>query len=215
MLTSIIYTQWIGVAIKQVNQADYFSLTDIAKYKNHEFPADVVKNRLRNKNTIAFLGIWEKLYNPNFKLVEFDQFKNEAWYNSFVLSPEKWIDKTKAIGLITIHTDAIKENLIPKELSKEEISMIYASEADILNKVLFGKTASEWTIENPEKVWNIRDYATIEQLVVLSNMESINALLIWRWLSQSRRIEELSKTAISQMKSLTDNKSLAKLTRKM
>jgi len=215
MLTSIIHTQWIGVAIKQVNQADYFSLTDIAKYKNHEFPADVVKNRLRNKNTIAFLGIWEKLYNPNFKLVEFDQFKNEAWYNSFVLSPEKWIDKTKAIGLITIHTDAIKENLIPKELSKEEISMIYASEADILNKVLFGKTASEWTIENPEKVWNIRDYATIEQLVVLSNMESINALLIWRWLSQSRRIEELSKTAISQMKSLTDNKSLAKLTRKM
>jgi len=215
MLTSIIYTQWIGVAIKQVNQADYFSLTDIAKYKNHEFPADVVKNRLRNKNTIAFLGIWEKLYNPNFKLVEFDQFKNEAWYNSFVLSPEKWIDKTKAIGLITIHTDAIKENPIPKELSKEEISMIYASEADILNKVLFGKTASEWTIENPEKVWNIRDYATIEQLVVLSNMESINALLIWRWLSQSRRIEELSKTAISQMKSLTDNKSLAKLTRKM
>jgi len=215
MLTSIIHTQWIGVAIKQVNQADYFSLTDIAKYKNHEFPADVVKNRLRNKNTIAFLGIWEKLYNPNFKLVEFDQFKNEAWYNSFVLSPEKWIDKTKAIGLITIHTDAIKENLIPKELSKEEISMIYASEADILNKVLFGKTASEWTIENPEKVWNIRDYAAIEQLVVLSNMESINALLIWRWLSQSRRIEELSKTAISQMKSLTDNKSLAKLTRKM
>lgn len=101
---------------------------------------------------------------------------------------------------------------MPKELTKEEISMVYASEADMLNKVLFGKTASEWRNKNIDKEWNIRDYATIEQLVVLSNMESINALFIEKGISQIQRIEELSKTAISQMKSLTDNRSLQKLT---
>ena len=273
MNQSTINTQWIIIAIKQINQDDYFSLTDIAKFKNPEFPADVIKNRLRNKNTIAFLGIWEKLYNHDFNMVEFDQFKNESWYNSFVLSPQKWIDQTNAIGLVTksgrywwwtfahkdiaiefasrisvefrlylvkdfqrlkeeeqkklsqewnvtrtlskinykIHTDAIKDNLIPKELSKDEISMVYASEADMLNKILFGKLASEREYEHPNKNGNIRDYATIEQLVVLSNMESINALLIERWLSQTERILELSKIAISQMKSLTDNRSMQKL----
>lgn len=275
-MSSSITTKGITILIKQINQDDYFSLTDIAKFKNAEFPADVIKNWMRNKNTIDFLGIWEKLYNPNFNMVEFDQFKNEAWYNAFVLSPQKRTEKTNAIWLTTksgrywwwtfahkdiaiefaswisvefrlylvkdfqrlkeeeqkrlsqernitrtlskvnykIHTDAIKENLIPKKLTKEEISMIYASEADMLNKVLFGKTASEWRSENNDKDWNIRDYATIEQLVVLSNMESINALFIEKWLSQIQRIEELSKTAISQMKSLTDNRSLQKLTHK-
>ena len=268
-----ITTKGIKVAIKQINQKDYFSLTDIAKYKNAEFPADVIKNWLRNKNTIGFLGIWEKLYNQNFNMVEFDQFKNEAWYNAFVLSPQKRIHKTNAIWLITksgrywwwtfahkdiaiefaswisvefklylikdfqrlkeeeqkilsqernimrtlskinykIHTDAIKENLIPKKLTKKDISAVFASEADLLNKVLFGKTANERKIKNTDKKWNIRDYTNIEQLVVLSNMESINALLIDKGLSQKQRIEQLSKTAISQMKSLTDNKSFKKL----
>jgi len=218
---------------------DYISLTDIAKYKNPESPADVIKNWMRTRFTIDYLGTWEQLYNQNFKLVEFDQFKNEAGSNAFVLSPQKWIESTNAVGLISksgrgggtyahkdiafefaswisvefklyiikdyqrlkadensrisldwnvkrilakvnyrIHTDAIRDNLIPPELTKRQQSFVYADEADLLNTALFGMTAAEWRKENVGKNGNIRDYATIEQLLVLANLENVNALYI-------------------------------------
>ena len=252
-----------NVTIVKINDFDFISLTDIAKYKSPDAPADVVKNWLRSKNTIELLGLWEKLNNLNFKLVEFDQFKNEAGYNHFVLSPKKWIVQTNAIGLRSkagknggtyahkdiafefaswvsvefklylikefqrlkedennrlklewnfqrtlakvnyhIHTDAIKENLIPEKLSKKQISYVYANEADVLNLALFGKTAKQWREENPNEKGNIRDYATIEQLVVLSNMESINAMLIQQNIPQPERLQQLNQLAITQMKSL-------------
>ena len=249
---------------------DYISLTDIAKYKNSNAPADIVKNWMRNRSTIEFLGLWEKLNNPAFKLVEFDQFKNDAGANYFVLSPQKWIETTNAIGLVSksgryggtyahkdiafefaswissefklylikefqrlkdderkqlgwdirrnltkinyrIHTDAIKENLIPAELSKQQINNIYASEADVLNMALFGKTAKEWRDTNPDKKGNIRDYANISQLVCLSNLENLNAHFIDDGLPQDERLVKLNKIAIQQMKLLTDDSSIKKL----
>lgn len=260
--STMLQVQWLAI---NVIQNDFISLTDIAKYKNSQFPADVVKNRLRNKNTIAFLGIWEKLYNPNFNMVEFDQFKNEAGLNAFVLSPQKWTESTNAIWIITkswrywwwtfahkdiaiefanrisvefrlyfikefqrlkeqenkaldrnvkrfltkinykIHIDSIKENLIPKQLSKDEINYIYADEADVLNKALFGITAKEWRDSNIWKKGNIRDYTSIEQLIILANIESMNAQFIKMWILQSKRLELLNNTAITQMKSLIGN----------
>ncbi len=255
------------------DNSDYISLTDIARHKNPAFPADVVKNWMRTRGTIDFLGLWEKLHNPAFKLVEFDQFKNEAGVNSFVLPPQKWIEKTDAIGLISksgrhgggtfahkdiafefaswvsaefklylliefqrlkqeedsrlnlewnfqrilakinykIHTDAIKDKLIPLELSKDQINMKYANEADLLNVALFGLTSKTWRNKNSYLKGNIRDYASIEQLVVLSNLESINALLIREGISSEERIKKLNNTAITQMKSLLTNIETKKL----
>jgi hypothetical protein len=255
------------------NDIDFISLTDIARRKNPTFPADVIKNWMRTRSTIEFLGLWEKLHNPIFKLVEFDQFKNEAGANSFVLPPQKWIEKTCAIGLISksgrygggtfahkdiafefaswvsaefklyllvefqrlkqdenkrlklewnlqrtlakinyrIHTDAIKEKLIPHKLTKNQINIKYADEADLLNVALFGITAKAWRNQNPKLKGNIRDHASIEQLVVLSNLESINALLIREGLSQQDRILKLNNSAIIQMKSLLVNSSIKKL----
>jgi len=253
-----------------VDEDDYISITDIAKYKNQKSPADIIKNWLRNRMTIEFLGIWEKLNNPEFKLVEFDQFRMQAGLNSFVLSPQKWIKSTNAIGLISksgryggtyahkdiafefaswisvefklylikefqrlkdeerkqlgwdirrnltkinyrIHTDAIKENLIPAELSKAQISSIYASEADILNMALFGMTAAQWRDKNPDKKGNIRDYADVSQLVCLANLENLNALFINEGLPQKIRLERLNKIAIQQMKILTDGARIKRL----
>ena len=271
---STIHAKDVEISIvTSINNEDYISLTDIAKYKNPEFPADVIKNWLRVHSTIEFLGLWEQLHNQNFKLVEFDQFKIESGSNSFVLSPQKWIKTTNAIGIVSksgryggtyaykdiafefaswvspefklyiiqdyqrlksekshqdtldwnvkrllskanyrIHTDAIKQNLIPPDVSKINQSRIYANEADLLNVALFGKTASEWRNENPDKKnENIRDYATIEQLLVLSNLESLNALLIEKGVSQDERLKQLNSTAIQQLKSLTNNKSVHKL----
>ena len=271
---STIHAKDVEISIvTSINNEDYISLTDIAKYKNPEFPADVIKNWLRVRSTIEFLGLWEQLYNQNFKLVEFDQFKIESGSNSFVLSPQKWIKTTNAIGIVSksgryggtyaykdiafefaswvspefklyiiqdyqrlksekshqdtldwnvkrllskanyrIHTDAIKQNLIPPDVSKINQSRIYANEADLLNVALFGKTASEWRNENPDKKnENIRDYATIEQLLVLSNLESLNALLIEKGVLQGERLKQLNSTAIQQLKSLTNNKSVHKL----
>lgn len=259
--------------ISKPSQDDYISLTDIAKYKNSEFPADVIKNWLRIRNTIEFLGLWEQLNNPEFKLVEFDQFKNEAGANSFVLSPQKWIRTTKAIGIISksgrygggtfahkdiafefaswispefklyiikdyqrlktdeariksidwnvkrllskanykIHTNAIKLNLIPPEISKKEQGYIYADEADLLNIAMFGQTASQWRSNNPDLKGNIRDYATVEQLLVLSNLESINATLIDQGVEQQERLYQLNKIARAQLNALTNNKSVHQL----
>ena len=245
---------------------DYVCITDIAKQKNPEFPADVVKNWMRSKNTVAFLGLWEQLNNPAFKLVEFDQFKSEAGLNSFVLPPQTWIEKTGAIGLISksgryggtyaqsdiafefaswvsvefklylvtefqrlksdeqkllgwsvkreltklnyrIHTDAIKENLIPAELTAKQTAIVYASEADVLNMALFGMTAKEWSAANPDLKGNMRDYADIAQLICLANLESLNAVLIEEKLSQPQRLARLNQVAIKQMRILTEEKS--------
>jgi hypothetical protein len=253
-------------------EEDFISITDIAKYKNSDSPADVIKNWLRTKNTIEFLGFWEKINNPDFKLVEFDQFWQNAGANTFVLSPHKWIDSTNAIGIISkpgknggtfahkdiafefaswisaefklyiikefqrlkeeenerlllgwdakrtlakinykIHTDAIKEHIIPNVVTQKEISFIYANEADVLNVALFGMTAKQWRDKNPSKSGNIRDDADVRQLVCLANLESMNAELIRQNISQSNRLKQLNKIAIIQMKSLTKSKSIKKL----
>lgn len=251
--------------ISQGNQDDYISLTDIARYKSDE-PKDVIKNWMRSKSTIEFLGLWEQLNNPNFKGVEFDAFKNEAGANAFTLSPQKWIDSTNAIGIISragrgggtfahkdiafefaswvsaefklyiikdyqrlksdensrlslewnvnrtiskinykIHTDAIKDKLIPLGVTPAQQGITYASEAEVLNVALFGKTSKEWRVENPDKKGNIRDYATIQQLIVLSNLESMNAELIKEGISQRERLCKLNKMAIEQLTSLLGN----------
>ena len=238
---------------------DYISLTDIARYKSDD-PNDVIKNWMRGKDVIQFLGLWEKLNNPDFKPVEFDGFKMEAGTNAFTLSPQKWITATNAIGIISkagryggtfahtdiafefaswisaefklyiikdyqrlkndensnsslgwnlnrelvkinyrIHTDAIKENLIPESMANKLQGIVYANEADILNVSLFGKTARQWRDENPGLTGNIRDYATYHQLIVLINLESMNAELIKMGLSQNERVLRLNKMAIEQM----------------
>jgi len=261
----IINVQEISIQVITEKELDYICITDMANAKENESrAADVIKNWIRNRYTLEFLGTWEQMNNQNFKVVEFDHFKMQAGLNSFVLSVSEWIEKTNAIGFIVkrgryggtyahrdiafefgsaisapfklylikefqrlkeeetnrnklewnlqrtlakvnyrIHTDAIKDNLVPKELSKQEINTIYASEADMLNMALFGKTALQWRTENPEAEGNIRDAATIGQLVVLSNMESINALLIHQGLSQAERLRQLNQVAITQMKSFT------------
>ncbi|NLJ08037.1 MAG: KilA-N domain-containing protein [Sphingobacteriales bacterium] len=268
-----IIVQNIPVQVIIENKLDYICITDMANAKENESrAADIIKNWIRNRYTLEFLGTWEQMYNPNFKVVEFDHFRMQAGLNSFVLSVSEWIAKTNAIGFIVkkgryggtyahkdiafefgsaisapfklflikefqrlkedennrlqlewnlqrtlakvnyrIHTDAIKENLIPKELSKNEINFIYANEADMLNMALFGKTAQQWRNENPDAEGNIRDMATIEQLVVLSNLESINAVLIHQGLSQPERLTQLNQVAITQMKSLIGNVQLKKL----
>ncbi|WP_195439694.1 KilA-N domain-containing protein [Parabacteroides goldsteinii] len=238
---------------------DYISLTDIARYKSDD-PNDVIKNWMRGKDVIQFLGLWEKLNNPDFKPVEFDGFKMEAGTNAFTLSPQKWITATNAIGIISkagryggtfahtdiafefaswisaefklyiikdyqrlkndensnsslgwnlnrelvkinyrIHTDAIKENLIPESMANKLQGIVYANEADILNVSLFGKTARQWRDENPGLTGNIRDYATYHQLIVLINLESMNAELIKMGLSQNERVLRLNKMAIEQI----------------
>lgn len=266
IIKSIINANGIEIRVSSTNESDYISLTDIAKKRNPEFPADVIKNWMRSRSTIEFLGLWEKLNNPNFKLVEFDQFKQEAGTNSFVLPPQKWIDRTNAIGIISksgryggtyahtdiafefaswispefklyiikdyqrlktdeshikqidwnikreiaksnykIHTDAIKEKLILPTLSNAQISYTYASEADVINVALFGITAKSWRKMHPEAKGNIRDTATIEQLIVLSNLESMNAVFIREGLAQSERLFKLNQIAIFQLQSLWKN----------
>lgn len=262
-----------GISIKtfKLEKENYISLTDIARNKNANEPKDVVKNWMRSRTTIEFLGLWEQLNNPDFKGVEFDSFMFEAGSNSFTLSPSKWIETTNAKGIVSkqgnnggtfahqdiafefaswvsssfklylikefqrlkeeesdrlklewnfqrtlakvnyhIHTDAIKENLIPETLNKSQISFIYANEADVLNMALFARTAKQWRDENPDKKGNIRDYATIEQLVVLSNMESTNALFIHQRMEQPERLVQLNQLAITQMKSLLNHNTTVK-----
>ena len=251
----------IEISFLQANQEDYICITDIAKFKNPEAPADIIKNWLRSKNTIELLGLWERLHNPVFKLVEFDQFKNEAGYNHFVLSPQKWIETTNAIGLQSksgryggtfahvdialefaswvsvefkfylikefqylknqqakeldwnikrkltkinyrIHTDAIKENLVPDNLTPQQISYVYANEADVLNMALFGKTAKQWRDKNPSEKGNIRDYANVSQLVCLANLENLNAVFVNEGIPQHERLKKLNQIAIGQMRIL-------------
>ena len=246
-----------SVTIISVNENDYINLTDIAKYKSND-PTAVIGNWLRNRNTIEYLGIWESLYNPNFKPLEFEGFKKEAGLNAFTLSPTKWINTTNAIGIISksgryggtyahkdiafkfaswisvefelyivkefqrlkneehqqlgwsakcelskinyrIHTDAIKQNLIPQEVTPVQANIIYANEADVLNVAMFGMTAKQWREANPELTGNIRDYATINELICLSNMENLNAVFIEQGMPQSKRLVRLNQIAIHQM----------------
>lgn len=272
---SMIHADGVDISVVTTvgSEDDYISLTDIAKHRNPEFPADVVKNWMRLRSTLEFLGLWEELNNPNFNMVDFDQFKNDAGSNAFVMSPQKWIKSTNAIGLISksgrygggtfahkdiafefaswlspefklyiikdyqrlkedeghrlaldwnvkrilvsanykIHTDAIKENLIPPELSKQQQGYVYADEADLLNVVLFGKTAKQWRTENPGVKGNIRDYATIEQLLVLTNLENLNAYLVNQGVPQSERMKKLRATVVYQLKTLSESKGAREL----
>ena len=249
----------------QTRQAkDYISLTDIARYKDAERTDYIIANWLRNRNTIEFLGIWERLNNPGFNPIEFDGIKKQAGLNSFILTAKRWIEATGAIGLISktgryggtyahkdiafefaswisvefklylikefqrlkdeerkqlgwdirrnlvkinyrIHTDAIKENLIPPELTKHQTNLIYASEADVLNMALFAMTAKEWRDRHPDEKGNIRDYANVSQLVCLSNLENFNALFIQEKIPQAERLRKLNQIAIQQMRLLTDD----------
>ena len=251
-----------------INKDDYFSLTDIARYKNQEEPRFVIQNWMRRIDTIQYLGLWEQLNNPKFNRVEFDTFRSEAGHNYFTMTPKKWIEGVNAIGIVSkagkynsgtyahkdialqfaswispeinlyiikefqrlkaeeqkqldwsvkrelakinyrIHTDAIKDSIIiPLEISKEQATFVYASEADVLNVALFGMTAKEWRDKNPDKKGNIRDYAEVSQLICLSNLENLNAYLIERGISQSERLVELNKAAIRQMKVLAEERS--------
>ena len=249
-----------SVSVIKYDETEFISLTDIAKFKSEE-PNAVIANWLRNRNTIEYLGIWETLYNTDFKPLEFEGFKKEAGLNAFTLSPTKWIESTNAKGIIVksgryggtyahkdiafkfaswisvefelyfikefqrlkeeeqkqlgwsakrelakinyrIHTDAIKQNLIPPELTPAQKSFVYADEADMLNVAMFGMTARQWREANPELKGNIRDYASINQLICLSNMENLNAVFINDGLSQRERLEKLNKIAIQQMKVL-------------
>ena len=245
----------INISVTGIGDDDFVSLTDIAKTKNPEFPSDVVRNWMRLRSTIEFLGLWEKINNGNFNSTEFDLFRNEAGANAFVMTPTKWIRETGAIGIKSsrgkysegtfahrdialefaswisaevklyiikefqrlkvqeseqlewhgkrmltklnylIQTDAVKEHLVPVELSYEQKSYIYANEADLLNVALFGKTAKEWREANPNKEGNIRDYANTIELAILSNLEYLNSMLISQKLSQYERLVLLNKEA--------------------
>lgn len=265
MKKNIIKVSGTEIIIFKNKESDFISLTDIARYRGPETD-DIIKNWLRNRGTLDFLGLWEKLNNPNFKPVEFDGLRNSSGNSYFVLSPSKWVTITSARGIIVkqgkyggtfahpdiafkfaswisaefelflikefqrlkaeeserlrlgwdvkrtlakinykIHTDAIKENLIPKELTKNAKDIIYANEADVLNMALFGITAKDWRDKNLKREGNIRDYSTVEQLVILANLEGINAELIRRKISQGDRLIQLNAIAIFQMKSLLGN----------
>jgi len=242
---------------------DFISLTDMLKSKDGDF---FISDWLRNRNTVEYLGIWEKIHNPDFNYGEFATIKSKAGLNSYKISVKEWVAKTNAIGLTAkagryggtyahkdiafefgmwisaefkiylvkefqrlkdeeqkqlgwdvkrnlakinyrIHTDAIKENLIPANLSKKQINFIYANEADVLNMALFGKTAKQWRDDNPKEKGNIRDYANVSQLVCLANLENLNAVFINDGLSQSERLIKLNQIAISQMKILLQDSS--------
>ena len=247
---------------------DYISLTDIAKFKSDE-PNDVIKNWMRGKDTIEFLGLWEQLNNPKFNPIEFDGFRNAAGVHAFTMSPSKWINGTNAIGIVSrsgryggtyahkdiafefvswvsaefklyiikdyqrlkedensrlslgwnlnrtlskinyrIHTDAIKDILIPPDIPSAKISITYANEADVLNMALFGMTAKEWRTANPNASGNIRDEASLQQLIVLTNLEALNAEFIRQGMSQGDRLMRLNRSAKQMMQSLLNNPSI-------
>ena len=161
-----------------------------------------------NKDIAFHFGMW---ISPKFQLLLIREFQRLKADENDRLNLEWNLQRTLAKVNYHIHTDAIKENLIPKELSKDKINFVYANEADLLNVALFGTTAKQWRDANPKAEGNMRDEASIEQLVVLSNMESINAVLIHQSLAQNERLVQLNKIAIAQMKSLVGNKQLKKL----
>ena len=251
----------------RITQDNYISLTDMLKSKDGDF---FISDWLRNRNTVEYLGIWERIHNPDFNYGEFATIRNKTGLNSYKISVKDWVEKTNAIGLMAkagryggtyahqdiafefgmwisaefkiylikefqrlkeqeqqqlgwdirrnlakinyrIHTDAIKENLIPSTLKPQQISFIYATEADVLNIALFGQTAQQWREANADKKGNIRDYANVSQLVCLANMESLNAVLIQDGLVQAERLTRLNHIAISQMKILMNDRDIGRL----
>ncbi len=217
------------IQVLQIEEDDYISLTDMVR-KIDNGPA-LIEKWLRNKNTIEFLGIWEEMYNADFDSAAYEEIMLEAGLNRFIMSVKQWVSPQFKLYLIKeferlkkeeqallgwsakrelakinyrIHTDAIKVNLIPLELTLQQTSVIYASEADVLNMALFGMTAKQWRDKNPDKKGNIRDYASINELICLSNMENINAVLIEDGLSQKERLIKLNKIAIHQMSILEE-----------
>lgn len=255
----------LDVRYKKIDKEDYISLTDLARYANPTEPKVPIATWMRSKDVISYLGLWETLHNHDFKGHEFEAFENAAGRHSFYLSPQKWIDATNAIGIISksgnnggtfahrdiafefaswlspefklylvtefqrlkaqeqqalewsakrelakvnyhIHTDAIKENIVPT-LTEDQLKYVYADEADLLNVALFGKTAAQWRKENPTLKGNIRDYATIEQLLVIANMESYNAILIEQGVPQTERLQRLNDMARSQLRVLQQSNS--------
>lgn len=262
---STIEVQGTAITILSGPQEDYISLTDIAKYKEPDRADQVIQNWMRNRNTVEFLGVWERLNNPGFNPLEFEGFRSRAGLNSFVLTPRQWIEATSAIGLVSksgrygggtyahkdiafefaswisvefrlylikefqrlkddenrrlslawnlnrtlsklnyrIHTDAVKAHLIPLEVTAAQAAITYATEADLLNVALFGQTARQWRDAHPRLEGNIRDYASVEQLLVLANMEGMNAEFIHMGLLQGERLKRLNQIAIRQMQVLT------------
>ena len=249
------------ITVLKINEEDYISLTDMLKAKDGGF---FVADWLRNRNTLEFIGIWEKVFNPDFNYGEFALIKSQAGLNRFKISINEFVSRTNAICLqakigryggtyahrdiafefatwispefkfylITefqrlksdeqkqigwnakrelakinyhIHTSAISRNLIPPRLTKSQINYIYASEADVLNMALFGMTAKEWREQHPELQGNMRDYAEINQLICLSNLENINSVLINDGVVQNKRLEKLNQIAIQQLTVLSDN----------
>jgi hypothetical protein len=267
-----IEVQGTAISVVTHGSSDFISLTDIARYRNSQEPFAIINNWMRSRSTIEFLGLWEKLCNPDFKPLEFERFRSEAGSNYFVLSPQRWIESTQAIGITSksgryggtfahrdiafefaswissefklylivefqrlkdeendrlklgwnlqrtlakinyrIHTDAIKETLIPATVTKAQASLTYASEADLLNVALFGQTAKQWRDANPEAEGNLRDYAPLEQLVVLTNLESLNAVLIRQGLPAPERLLKLNGIAITQMRTLLTDTNIKRL----
>ncbi len=267
-----IEVQGTAIAVVTHGASDFISLTDIARYRNAQEPFAVINNWMRSRSTIEFLGLWEKLCNPDFKPLEFERFKNEAGSNYFVLSPQRWIESTQAIGITSksgryggtfahrdiafefaswissefklylivefqrlkdeendrlqlgwnlqrtlakinyrIHTDAIKETLIPPSITKAQATLVYANEADLLNVALFGQTAKQWRDTHPDAEGNLRDHAPLEQLVVLTNLESLNSVLIRQGLSQQERLQKLNEIAITQMRTLLSDTNIKRL----
>ena len=270
-LMAKITVQNTPITVLSVEEQDYISLTDMATAKEGDNrSADIIKNWLRNRYTIEFLGTWEVIHNPNFKVVEFDHFRMSAGLPSFVLSASEWIERTNAVGIIVkkgryggtyahkdiafefgsaisvpfklylieefqrlkteeqkllgwsakrelskinyrIHTDAIKTHLLPAEITREQASHVHADEADVLNVAMFGKTARQWREENPDLKGNIRDYASINELICLSNMENLNAVFIEQGMPQSERLVKLNQIAIHQMSILESDNTDRKL----
>jgi len=263
------------IRVMRINDVDYISLTDLAKYSNPENPANVIIHWMSNKGTFDYIGLWEQLNNENFNFTEFSEIKNkEVGYASFTLSPKRWIDRTNAIGIYSkggkyslgtfahpdiafefaswlspefklylikeferlkrnesyqyqiewnanrilskvnyvVHTDAIKNFIVPT-LTEEQKRFVYAEEADVLNVALFGMTAKEWRENNPElaKNGNMRDYTDLLHLVILSNLETINASLISDNILQRERLIKLNNNARMQMEALKNNKNIKDL----
>lgn len=249
------------VNVMRIGDIDYISLTDLARYKNPLTPGDVVIKWMSNKSSFDFYCLWEELSNPNFKLAESREFKNDSANQSFTMSPSRWISMTNAKGFVSkrgkydggtfahpdialefaswidpafklyliqeferlkynekyqgqiewsvrrslsktnyrIHTDSIKENIVPI-LSEYQKNFVYANEADVINVALLGMTAKEWREKNPDLSGNIRDYTDILHLVVLSNLEVLNANMIENNVNQKERLEKLNNTAKKQKK---------------
>jgi hypothetical protein len=259
-----IIVQGSEISVYQNNDIDFISLTDMTS--NFDEGSGLIGKWITNKNTLEYLGIWEKINNKDFNYPEFGVIEKSAGTNRFIMSVGQWVKRTGAIGLIVkagryggtyahkdiafhfamwlspefqiyivkefqrlkeavskelewnvkrqltkinyrIHTDAIKENLIPENLTTTQITFVYANEADVLNMALFGKTAKQWREENPDKKGNVRDYANVSQLVCLANLENLNAVFIGEEMPQSERLQKLNQIAIGQMRILLQDNS--------